>query len=970
MTVESAKHYRALAAQYRAFGFNLVPLGSDKRPAMTGVAPHGGLMRFRWEDWQQTRQSDDLWTQIKKHEWWKDVGGLAAVCGPVSGDLVCIDFDTPKESVGLTFPYAIVEDVCQRLGVDDGWTVDSPRGGFHVWVRCPGLQIEKGKLDRAPANLPAGLPAGYHIELRWVGHYAALPESQHPNGVYRWHGSRPDSGPPVVDAAALLAAYDAVTVPPAQQTVPQIHPLPTNGYTNGNGYNGNGHNGNGNGVGHRTSDGSRWARAAFDAEIAALRMVTSNRNDALNKATFALGSIVAGGYLDEGEVCAALESAGLDIGLGAGEVAATIASGMRSGAKSPRSPSVMVVEGGEYYEYGFVAETPEPDIFEDADQERQSDDEQQAARHRTWPYSVKDGRMVLLHETSDGDTTSYPIADFTATIAEEIADENGNVHLVIAGHGLRRGTFRCEISGQDFGSESRLLALLTATTGGIDVVYNGMHKHLRPAIGKLTAEGGRTQRVRYYRTGWQDDSYLSFLMPGMDDTTLISVPRQIAYAAPDPQADMVTGLSALVSLVEAMDAKLTAPIIAALFMPPMLRPAGLGNERVAVFIAGRTGSLKTSWTQTAMCLYGPGFASNDNLLKLGEGATRNAIMAFASHANDLPMMVDNYKPNTGNGKHDLVNLIHNILEGGDRKRSERSGALRDSKLIRCIPIVTGEDLPRDDAASLARILLVTFAWQRGEANDNLTAAQENSEHLCAVGWSWIQWLQSPEGHAAAKAAGKAFPRLRAEWAAYLSKIDPNSANIARIASNLAVNQLAWQMALQHPAIGPVLAPYTHAHMEGLRAIARTMAKSTVEALEAHQYRNALRELLGSNQYKVIDRAAGKPTDSDRDRVLGWKDSSGVYLLPAVALAAIKKLLGPTQFLISAQTLYGQMAQLGWLADKGKGSTTKVISMDKEKIRVLHVLPSFLDEDDGDGTGDAGGDEDDGDSIDPAAELGL
>ena len=47
MTVESAKHYRALAAQYRAFGFNLVPLGSDKRPALTGVAPHGGLMRFR-----------------------------------------------------------------------------------------------------------------------------------------------------------------------------------------------------------------------------------------------------------------------------------------------------------------------------------------------------------------------------------------------------------------------------------------------------------------------------------------------------------------------------------------------------------------------------------------------------------------------------------------------------------------------------------------------------------------------------------------------------------------------------------------------------------------------------------------------------------------------------------------------------------------------------------------------------------
>lgn len=343
-----------------------------------------------------------------------------------------------------------------------------------------------------------------------------------------------------------------------------------------------------------------------------------------------------------------------------------------------------------------------------------------------------------------------------------------------------------------------------------------------------------------------------------------------------------------------------------------------------------------------MCLYGPGFSSNDNLLKLGEGATRNAIMAFAAHAHDLPLLIDNYKPNTGNGKNDFVNLIHNILEGGDRKRSERTGALRDSKLIRCIPIVTGEDLPRDDAASIARILLVTFAWQRGEANDHLTAAQEGSEHLCAVGWTWIQWLRSQEGNAAVKAAGKAFPRLRAEWAARLAEIEKDSANIARVASNLAVNQLAWQTALQHPDIGPVLAPYTAEHTAGLRAIARTMAKSTVEAMEAHQFRNALREMLKSGQCKLIDRTVGMPGEHDRDRVVGWKDNDGIYLLPAVALAQVKRLLGPTQLLISTQTLYGQMEQLGWLATKGGDRTTKVVSINTEKVRVLHWLPDVLE----------------------------
>ncbi|MBK8800376.1 MAG: hypothetical protein IPM07_30665 [Anaerolineales bacterium] len=344
-----------------------------------------------------------------------------------------------------------------------------------------------------------------------------------------------------------------------------------------------------------------------------------------------------------------------------------------------------------------------------------------------------------------------------------------------------------------------------------------------------------------------------------------------------------------------------------------------------------------------MCLYGPGFASNDNLLKLGEGATRNAIMAFAAHAHDLPLLIDNYKPNTGNGKNDFVNLIHNILEGGDRKRSSRDGELRDTKLVRCIPIVTGEDLPRDDAASIARILLVTFEWQRGEPNDALTAAQENSEHLCAVGWAWIEWLRSDEGRAAARAAGKAFPKLRTEWATRLAKIEKDSANIARVASNLAVNQLAWELVCQHPQIGPALRSYSQAHAQGLKSIARTMAKSTVEALEAHQYRAALRELLGSGQYKLIERSIGKPNDYERDRVLGWVDNGGIYLMPAITLNAIKRLVGPAQIVISPQTLYGQMEQLGWLAGTGGSQTTKLISIGGEKQRVLHWLPNVLEE---------------------------
>jgi len=574
--------------------------------------------------------------------------------------------------------------------------------------------------------------------------------------------------------------------------------------------------------------------------------------------------------------------------------------------------------------------------------------------HKTWPYSVKNGRMVILRENKDGDVEATPIADFTATITEEIADESGNVALVIAGKGIRRGAFRCEIGGGDFGSDAKLLSTLTEVTGGIDIVYPNMSKHLRPAIGMLTADESRPRRTRYYRTGWQDSEFTRFLLPGMDANTLLSMPAQMAYSAPPADADLETGLYALRCLIEALDPVVTTPVVSGLLMPPLLRPAGWGNERVALFIAGRTGSLKTSWTQTAMCLYGHEFISNDKLLKFGEGATRNAIMGFAAHAHDLPLFIDNFKPNTGNGKGDFINLIHNILEGGDRKRSDRNGNLRESKEIHCIPIATGEDVPRDDAASLARIILVPYAWQRGESNDNLTEAQRLSRHLNAVGYAWILWIAG-EGRAVIRSTAAQFPAYRSKWAETLRKIDADSANIARVASNLAVNELTWETATQAPGIGATLQPFTAIYRRGLLDIARTMSRSTAEAMEAIQWRNAIRELLASGQYTLVDRALGQPTGGhERDRLLGWQDSDGVYLLPEIALSVARKLLGPNSLPVSSQTLYGQMEQLGWLAHKDKEQTTRVMSIGGRKSRMLHLLPTVLakDENDGDETEDA------------------
>ncbi|RFS81364.1 hypothetical protein D0T12_32565 [Actinomadura spongiicola] len=80
-----------------------------------------------------------------------------------------------------------------------------------------------------------------------------------------------------------------------------------------------------------------YVGAALRAEVQhVLDSRPGARNHTLNAAAFALGQLAAGGMLPAALVVDCLTAAGLTIGLTARECEATIASGMRAGARTPR----------------------------------------------------------------------------------------------------------------------------------------------------------------------------------------------------------------------------------------------------------------------------------------------------------------------------------------------------------------------------------------------------------------------------------------------------------------------------------------------------------------------------------------------------------------------------------------------------------------------------------------------------------
>jgi hypothetical protein len=560
------------------------------------------------------------------------------------------------------------------------------------------------------------------------------------------------------------------------------------------------------------------------------------------------------------------------------------------------------------------------------------------------PYAIRAGRTVVISTKIDRSkqviTNESVVGDFYAYVAEEVISEEGERSLLIRGRTIHARSFEFEVSAECYADDRMLKAALIKAVGAKTGLGANMSKHLMPSIDKFTKEP--LQRRRYHRTGWADGK---FLIPGREPPGVsIRLPDKLPFAI-DPAAHLEKGLACLDALILSQNPIMSTIAVAAAFQAPLAKWANWYNERYAIFIVVRSGGLKTTWTQGLMTLYGPRFQQDPFLIRWD--GTTNAIMKLAVHAHDLPFFIDNYKPNIGerggDGARKCITMIHNILEGGEKDRCNRTNELRDTKPIFCWPFLTGEDVPDSDAAALARVLVIPFVWQRGEDNPKLTEAQRLEAHLCAVGGDWLSWLETKVGQQVAAQVGDRFAARRSIWAATLRQKCPSMANILRVASNLASNELTWEAMAACPSLRPIVERYADTHQRGLEEIAGAMSVRTTESLEAHRYLAAINELVATGQCLLIS-VDHNVDEQDVDRAIGYRDAHGLYILPTKARERVERLLTSTGGLngISDTTLHKQLDSLGKIAEKGHNSVTKCKRVQGGSLRVLHLRRGALD----------------------------
>ncbi|TCN28177.1 bifunctional DNA primase/polymerase-like protein [Kribbella orskensis] len=275
-------------------GWHVFPLIPDgKRPAV--------------EDWENRATIDPA--RIERC-WTAGPYGVGIACGP--SRLVVVDLDQPKPGQsppeewrrpGITCGADVLADRTEAAGQAYPWnthTVVTGRGGEHLYFTAP----TGAELRNTQARL------GWLIDTRACGGYVVGAGSTAAGRSYRTaHDITP----------APLPGWLAEVLKPAPAPAPITAPIQLDAMRR-----------------------SSYLHAAIRAETDRVRMAAEGeRNLDLYKAAVALGQLVAGGSLSELDVRAILTGAAVSqVAAGAytaWEADKTITSGLRAGAKRPRT---------------------------------------------------------------------------------------------------------------------------------------------------------------------------------------------------------------------------------------------------------------------------------------------------------------------------------------------------------------------------------------------------------------------------------------------------------------------------------------------------------------------------------------------------------------------------------------------------------------------------------------------------------
>jgi DNA repair photolyase len=332
------------------------------------------------------------------------------------------------------------------------------------------------------------------------------------------------------------------------------------------------------------------------------------------------------------------------------------------------------------------------------------------------------------------------------------------------------------------------------------------------------------------------------------------------------------------------------------------------DDRFGLALWGLTGSMKTSVVQVALAMFGIGYLDDAAILKHGRGGSTyvGTLEVFAA-AGIMCQILDNVKTVDEKDNLQYISIIHSIMEGRDKQRGKKDGGLRDSRIFKCTPIITGEIRP-SEASTTARVLNLT--WTRPD-DGKLTVIQERAAYLPVIGYHWLKYLAGTELNLL-EGFNEARTRKMAEFAT------KQYTNPGRLAAIYTMLRSVWGLLCYSP-FGDVFKEFTDEFVIALNEVTDAQGQSVTEETEVARFISGITAIISTQPHLIQEHEYQKPDEYGKSiykDVIGRWIEDDLFLVPAPTLAALKRLGIFTQ-IPSEGSMTDALWQAGYLIGEKK-----------------------------------------------------
>ncbi len=466
-------------------------------------------------------------------------------------------------------------------------------------------------------------------------------------------------------------------------------------------------------------------------------------------------------------------------------------------------------------------------------------------------------------------------------------------------------------------------------------VYSGMYDHVRTAMQELSAGQWENKR-EFASSGWVTyGADRVYLLPsaaggigpsGLDSSIRINVdhlpegepitsPALANYGRgvrpPASDEEKEQAWEAFRSLVVCGPPDLTMGIALQVLAGP-LRSAGVEETPPLIHVLGRTGSLKTSFCNVALSMFGTFDESAPP--PANWWSTPNSLQTMLHTTKDLTLLIDDFKASAVRSRGGVVQLIQQYADGTVRQRQNLQQQLQRTQVPRGLILSNGEDVWEREASAEART--ITIQVRAGDIDtEALTLAQAAvlRGEMQIFGGLYLQWLaRHPEIF-----EDRVVSALRTEWRQRLQQEARGLTIHLRLLSTVATLGAVGQVFYRF--IGEEFPEHQETVREWVATTARTLSTGArrrgAEVEESSPFRQLARELIEAMAARKVCfwPAAGiseqrpRLPDIANTEIIGYYSGNGTTEEPYVVL-----LTRSTTYAWYQQTLRQRSEQPGFV----------------------------------------------------------